>query len=78
MIRCASTDSYHFVPVTDGIVEAQDSNQRLLGFARPADLVKKNYSAADMATTAQDFGQEDDVSIITVSRNAGPELAPAA
>jgi hypothetical protein len=66
------------VLVTDGIVEAQDSNQRLFGFARTTDLVKKNYSAAEVATTAQDFGQEDDISIITVTRIAGPELAPTA
>jgi serine phosphatase RsbU (regulator of sigma subunit) len=66
------------VLITDGIVEAQDSKQRLFGFARTTELVEQNHSAAEVATTAQDFGQEDDISVISVTRTAGSELVPAA
>ena len=66
------------VLITDGIVEAQDSEQQLFGFARTTELVEQSHSAAEVATTAQDFGQEDDISVISVTRTAGSELVPAA
>jgi hypothetical protein len=56
------------VLITDGIVEAQDSQQQLFGFARTTELVEQSHSAAEVATTAQHFGQEDDISVISVTR----------
>jgi serine phosphatase RsbU (regulator of sigma subunit) len=53
--------------ITDGIVEAQDSAQQLFGFARTTKLVEQSHSAAEVAITAQDFGQEDDISVISVT-----------
>ena len=66
------------VLITDGIVEAQDLKQRLFGFARTSELVQQNHSAAKLAATAQDFGQEDDISVISVTRTPGSKLIPAA
>ncbi len=66
------------VLITDGIVEAQDSEQQLFGFARTKELVEQSRSAAEVATAAQDFGQEDDISVISVTRTAGSKLVPAA
>jgi uncharacterized protein (DUF2062 family) len=54
--------------VSDGVPEATDTNGKLLGFERTHELVKTLGSAAEVARAAQDFGQEDDISVICVTR----------
>lgn len=58
--------------VSDGIAEAMDSEGRLFGFERlEAMLATKDsalLSASALADAAQQFGQEDDISVITVTR----------
>jgi phosphoserine phosphatase RsbU/P len=54
--------------MSDGIVEAQDKNGHLFGFERIGALMHKSASAADLAEAAQDFGQEDDITVLTVAR----------
>ena len=54
--------------MSDGIVEAQDSDGRLFGFERIGQLMHNHASAADVAAAAQDFGQEDDITVLTVAR----------
>jgi serine phosphatase RsbU (regulator of sigma subunit) len=52
--------------VTDGVVEARGKDGELFGFARTLEI---SCSAADaIARTAQDFGQDDDISVISVTR----------
>jgi hypothetical protein len=63
------------VLITDGIVEAQDANQQLFGFARTVESIQQNRSAAHLATAAQSFGQEDDITVISVTRTGN--LVPA-
>jgi Stage II sporulation protein E (SpoIIE) len=58
------------VLMSDGIVEAMDANGELLGFERMRELAVSANSAADVAAAAQRFGQEDDISVISVTRNA--------
>lgn len=60
--------------MSDGIVEAQDAKGQLFGFDRIAKMVNESISAAGLATAAQDFGQEDDITVLTVAR---PMTAPA-
>jgi len=55
---------------SDGIVEATDANGELLGFERVRALAASAISAADVAAAAQRFGQEDDISVISVTRTA--------
>jgi len=62
--------------ISDGIVEAADDNGRLFGFERIIDLLSNTASPADIAVAAQRFGQNDDISVISVTREA--VLAPAA
>jgi hypothetical protein len=56
--------------MSDGIVEAQDAHGNLLGFDRINELLQKTTSAEEIAKAAQDFGQEDDILVLQVRRNA--------
>jgi serine phosphatase RsbU (regulator of sigma subunit) len=51
--------------VSDGVVEARNASGELLGFDRTADLSTR--SAGEIAATAQSFGQEDDITVITLT-----------
>jgi hypothetical protein len=56
--------------MSDGIVEAQDVHGNLFGFDRISALLQKTTTAEDIATAAQNFGQEDDILVLQVRRNA--------
>jgi hypothetical protein len=56
------------VLISDGIVEAADADGRLFGFERVHELLRRAISAADLAGVAQSFGQQDDISVISVTR----------
>jgi hypothetical protein len=59
--------------LTDGVVEARDARGELLGFERMAALTAKQ--AAEIADAAQCWGQDDDITVVTVekSREKGKE-----
>jgi len=61
--------------ISDGIAEATDANGALFGFERIRDLLRTTSNAAAVAAAAQTFGQEDDISVIAVTRTG--DLAPA-
>jgi sigma-B regulation protein RsbU (phosphoserine phosphatase) len=52
--------------VSDGVVEATNQEGELLGFDRAAPLADK--SAAAIADAAQQWGQEDDITVLTLIR----------
>ena len=54
--------------LSDGVVEARKANGELLGFERMAALTTK--PAAEIAEAAQRWGQEDDITVLTVARMA--------
>jgi len=56
--------------MSDGIAEATDVNGRLFGFERIDDLMRESASVGALATAAQNFGQEDDISVIAITRTA--------
>jgi serine phosphatase RsbU (regulator of sigma subunit) len=56
--------------MTDGIAEAQDKGGRLFGFERIEKLLRQRASAVTLAGEAQSFGQEDDITVLTVTRLA--------
>jgi hypothetical protein len=56
--------------MSDGIVEAQDVHGNLFGFDRITELLRNRPSAEEIATAAQEFGQEDDILVLQVRRNA--------
>jgi hypothetical protein len=60
--------------LTDGVVEARGGSGELLGFERTAAMASK--SAEAIAQAAQEFGQEDDITVLTVKRLAMGEESP--
>ena len=55
------------VLVSDGIVEATNDSGSLFGFERLQSLLRTSKSAGEVASTAQIFGQEDDISVIAIT-----------
>jgi hypothetical protein len=58
------------VLASDGVVEAMDEQGRLFGFERVQELLQSPLTAAEVAAAAQSFGQQDDISVIAVTRTA--------
>jgi hypothetical protein len=61
--------------MTDGVAEAQDAQGRLFGFERIGELLRKGAGGAALAAAAQAFGQEDDITILTLMRLAASREA---
>jgi Stage II sporulation protein E (SpoIIE) len=59
--------------VSDGVVEATNEKRELFGFAR-TQLIS-NQPAITIAETAQKFGQEDDITVVSVVRAMAAVLA---
>ena len=55
--------------ITDGVVEAANSAGELFGFERTCEI--STHSAAQIAAAAQAFGQEDDITVLTVEGRLG-------
>ena len=53
--------------LSDGVVEAQGPGGELFGFARTQTV--SSGSAVEIASAAMDFGQEDDITVVKLSRN---------
>lgn len=56
------------VLISDGIVEAQNERGDMFGFDRLRTLLSKQVSTAEIANTAQAFGQQDDISVLSIVR----------
>jgi serine phosphatase RsbU (regulator of sigma subunit) len=59
--------------VSDGVLEAQDGSGELFGFERTRTL--SAMPAKAIAQAAQDFGQNDDITVLTLTRlSSGAEI----
>ena len=58
--------------LTDGVVEARNRHGELYGFERTAEIA--THSADAIANVAREFGQEDDITVLTLSRIATAEM----
>lgn len=71
----------HLTLMTDGVVEARNKSGELFGFERTAAIATD--AAEAIAKAAQDFGQEDDITVLTLTRigagqkSVGKKSAPA-
>jgi len=70
--------------MTDGVAEAQDAQGQQFGFDRIARMAQQTVSAAEIASAAQAFGQQDDITVLRIVRDranaptvAGAEFAEA-
>jgi serine phosphatase RsbU (regulator of sigma subunit) len=78
MIEGADSSVMHFqlkpgdklMLMSDGVAEATDANGKLFGFERVNELLRSATNVAEIASAAQAFGQEDDISVISVTRAA--------
>jgi serine phosphatase RsbU (regulator of sigma subunit) len=85
MMESAEVSLMHFqlkpddklVLMSDGIAEATDAEGHLFGFERVHELLRRAKSAAEVANAAESFGQEDDISVISVTRTLVHEPALA-
>lgn len=59
--------------ITDGVLEARSSTGELFGFDRTA--AASGESAEHIADTAQQFGQEDDITVLTLQRVSSIAMA---
>jgi serine phosphatase RsbU (regulator of sigma subunit) len=78
VMRFKLRDRDKLVLLSDGVVEAMDESGQLFGFERVHELLHSTLSATAVADAAQEFGQEDDISVISVTRTAAvmePALA---
>ena len=71
--QLAPADSLTFV--SDGVVEARNSAGDLFGFDRTAAISTQKAEA--IAQTAQQFGQEDDITVLALTRLAAGGESPA-
>jgi serine phosphatase RsbU (regulator of sigma subunit) len=53
--------------MTDGVVEAQSSQGELFGFDQIASLLRSGSGGAALANAAQAHGQEDDITVLTLT-----------
>lgn len=53
--------------VSDGVVEAENAQRELFGFDRTREISTK--SAAEIAEAAKAWGQNDDITVVTVRRD---------
>jgi serine phosphatase RsbU (regulator of sigma subunit) len=58
------------VLLTDGIPEARNKQGILLGFSRVESLLHEGANASSVAEAAQSFGQNDDLTVISIARTA--------
>ncbi|HUY94551.1 MAG TPA: SpoIIE family protein phosphatase [Terracidiphilus sp.] len=56
----------HLTLLTDGVLEARRADGELFGFERAASMSEK--PAAEIARAAEQFGQEDDITVLSVIR----------
>jgi hypothetical protein len=56
--------------LTDGIPEARNQQGMLLGFPKVESLLRDGANAHTIAETAQHFGQDDDLTVISIARTA--------
>ncbi len=65
----------HLVLYTDGLLEARAASGELYSFERLSRLMQQKPNAEQAAKAATDFGQEDDITVLTLTRLAAGEVS---
>ena len=61
-------ESEPFTFISDGVVEAENTQRELFGFDRTREISTK--SAQEIAEAAKAWGQNDDITVVTVRRRS--------
>jgi hypothetical protein len=77
VLQFRMAQSNRLLLLSDGVAEATDKEGKLFGFERVLELIRTQPTAEKIAQAAQAFGQEDDISVIAVTRLAVAESALA-
>lgn len=75
VMRFQLQPSDSLVLISDGVAEAQNEQGRLFGFDRVRQMLAKPITAAQLAAAAQAFGQQDDISVLSITCAAVPGRA---
>ncbi len=70
VMRLHLSDGDRLMLMSDGVAEAMDADGHLFGFERLNALARSASSAAEIAAAGVRFGQQDDISVICVTRTA--------
>ena len=62
--------------ITDGVLEARNRHGELYGFERVAELMRTRPTAEQVADAACNFGQDDDVTVVSIAREPTQEPQP--
>ena len=65
----------HLVLYTDGLLEARAASGELYSFERLRNLMQQKPNAEQATRAATDFGQEDDITVLTLTRLAKGEAS---
>jgi serine phosphatase RsbU (regulator of sigma subunit) len=68
VMRFSLSPTDRLVMISDGVIEARDAKGELFGFERTRQISMQ--SAQSIADAAQNFGQEDDITVLTIARMA--------
>lgn len=77
VLRFQFAEGDQLLLMSDGIVESQDKYGLLFGFERISEMLDRNVSASELASAAQAFGQEDDITVLIVARTSLRTQSPA-
>ena len=66
------THDRRFTFISDGVVEAENAQRELFGFERAREISAK--SAREIAEAAKAWGQNDDITVVTIQRIASSEV----
>jgi serine/threonine protein phosphatase PrpC len=67
VLKFQMSPSDRLLLLSDGIAEATNGRAELFGFDQVLEFVRANPSAQKIVEAAQSFGQEDDISVISVT-----------
>jgi hypothetical protein len=76
-VRFAIPPEARLTLCTDGLPEASNPAGELFGFARVSELLSRCAHANEIAEAACSFGQDDDITVVTLERVPVPAMTPA-
>jgi serine phosphatase RsbU (regulator of sigma subunit) len=71
-VRFRLTEIDRITLYTDGLLEARNPDGELFGFARIAEMLANTGDAEKIADAAQNFGQDDDITVLTIAMAMAP------